>query len=60
MLEFLFVSMIGLLAFLGGYESAVDAHQSACIAKYSDMPHNKVTEYCTTLLKFEKEVSSDK
>lgn len=26
-----------------------------CVAKYADMPHNKVEDYCKTILKFEKD-----
>lgn len=48
---------IALAGFVGliAVDTVEKRYQTKCIEKYSDMPHNKVTEYCTTLLKFEKD-----
>jgi hypothetical protein len=40
--------------FVGSYDEA-DAIQRRCVAKYAEMPHNKVEGFCKTLLKFEKD-----
>jgi hypothetical protein len=40
--------------FVGVAES--EAHyQANCVAKYAEMPHNKVEDFCKTILKFEKD-----
>lgn len=51
------MAIVGML-FVGemdGQATTKMSYQNACIAKYADMPHNKVEDFCTTLLKFEKE-----
>jgi len=38
---------------LSGTVTTKQEYQTACVAKYADMPHNKVEDFCKTLLKFE-------
>lgn len=55
MLEFIMVVGLCVMSFLSGLAAYESNIQEKCIAKYSDMPHNKVTEYCENVLKFEKD-----
>lgn len=41
------------MGFMWGIMAEESHIQSKCVAKYADMPHNKVDEFCKTLLKFE-------
>jgi hypothetical protein len=50
----LFIIAVCLGVFIGTVDKE-DTYQRACIAKYSDMPHNQVSEHCNKILKFEKE-----
>jgi hypothetical protein len=57
MTEILIAAMLIAAAyFAGNFEgtaSITQQYQSACVAKYADMPHNKVEDFCRVLLKFE-------
>jgi hypothetical protein len=55
MFELLVAIIIGFTGFLFGITEQADTFQRRCEAKYADMPHNKVTDHCKTLLKFEKD-----
>ena len=55
MIELFFVALIGFFGFTFGLVSMESNYQEKCVAKYAEMPHNKVGDYCKTLLKFEKE-----
>lgn len=50
----LFVA-IATLVFLVGRVEQQATFQEKCVAKYADLPHNKVEDYCKALLKFEKD-----
>lgn len=55
-----FIVVIGIfMLFAGGLITGAnverDQRQEKCVAKYSDMPNNKVHDYCKELLKFNKE-----
>ena len=43
------------LGFLCGIKAETNDTQEKCVAKYAEMPHNQVGDYCKTLLKFEKD-----
>lgn len=45
--------LVGGLSFMVGTLDQQSVYQEKCVAKYADMPHNKVENYCKTLLKFE-------
>ena len=47
--------LIGFTGFTVGIVASADNYQEKCVAKYAEMPHNKVGDYCKTLLKFEKD-----
>jgi len=55
MLDFIIIGVLCVGAFTFGELSEADNVKDRCIVKYSDMPHNKVVDYCTTVLKFEKD-----
>jgi hypothetical protein len=55
MLELIFCICIACVSFMVGSFDQYSSFQDKCVAKYADMPHNKVGEYCTTLLKFERD-----
>lgn len=52
-LELAVVVLIGGLSFLVGAGESAESFQQRCVVKYADMPHNKVSDYCKTLLKFD-------
>ncbi len=39
-------------SYLMGKEDATESMQEKCVAKYTEMPYNKVQEHCVELLKF--------
>lgn len=51
--------IVAALLMYASYEDARTSTENkfhkACVSKYSDMPYNQVTAYCTKLLKFEKD-----
>ena len=49
------ILLIGCLGFLVGWADTEENYRHKCVAKYADMPHNKVEDYCKTILKFEKD-----
>jgi len=54
-MEFIICLVIAFSCTLFGYKTATEDIHDRCVAKYAEMPHNKVDEHCKTLLKFEKE-----
>lgn len=58
MTEFLFVIAIVAMVAGGSYNMGIDNtnrhFQQKCVAKYSDMPHNKVQQHCKEILEFKK------
>jgi hypothetical protein len=55
MIDLIFAVLLGVMGCVLGVISCSDHYEEKCIAKYADMPHSKVKDYCKTLLKFEKE-----
>lgn len=55
MSELIVAIVMAFLGFIVGYIEVKSDYQENCINKYSDMPHNKVEDYCKNLLKFKKE-----
>ncbi len=57
MIDVLMVFVAIIVAFfvgsMEGTATTKQEYQAACVAKYADMPHNKVEDFCKTLLKFE-------
>ena len=49
------ILLIGCIGFLVGWADTEENYKNKCVAKYADMPHNKVEDYCKTILKFEKD-----
>jgi hypothetical protein len=41
-------------SYLIGKEDANKVMQEKCVAKYAEMPYNKVQEHCVELLKFKQ------
>lgn len=58
MYEFLITLAVILVMFVvGEFDGSSNVkrnYQNACVVKYGDMPANKVEDFCSTLLKFEK------
>lgn len=50
---FLIIGLMIISGFVGSIEKETNIRER-CIAFYSDMPHNKVSQHCIDLLKFEK------
>lgn len=55
MLELFFIVFAGFISFIVGVSSAETNYQEKCVAKYAEMPHNQVGDYCKKILKFEKD-----
>ena len=55
MSEFILFFLISLAAFFIGQFDQREYTQSKCVAKYSEMPHNKVEAFCKELLLFKNE-----
>jgi hypothetical protein len=55
MLELFFIVFIGFIGYISGAIDIEHSYQEKCVAKYAEMPHNKVEDYCKTILKFEKD-----
>lgn len=52
----LVVAMFSMFAgFVTGTALVADNYQEKCVAKYAEMPHNQVGDYCKKILKFEKD-----
>jgi hypothetical protein len=58
-MDFLVGGFLVIIVMFGSYFTAVsDTHnlvQKRCVAKYSDMPYNKVQAHCKELLEFKNE-----
>lgn len=54
MTEFTIVCVVLALGIFLGVGGNQKTQLRKCVEYYSDMPHNKVTDHCKTLLKFEK------
>lgn len=58
MTEFIFAIAIIVLFSGGSYNMGIDYtnrhFQQKCVAKYSDMPYNKVQAHCKEILEFKK------
>lgn len=54
MIEFTIVGVVFALGILLGASDNQKTQLRKCVEYYSDMPHNKVSDHCETLLKFEK------
>jgi hypothetical protein len=55
MTELIAVVFMMFLGFIAGIAETEHTYQEKCVAKYAEMPHNKVEDFCKTLLKFEKD-----
>jgi hypothetical protein len=55
MMGLIIVVLLTVFGWFVGHEDARIEIKNACVAKYADMPYNKVEAYCKTLLKFEKD-----
>jgi hypothetical protein len=55
MTELMAVILIGFCGFMIGLAETEATYQDKCVAKYADMPHNQVVDYCKKILKFEKD-----
>lgn len=42
------------VGYVEGSSSVEDSYQQKCVAKYAEMPHNKVENFCKDLLKFDQ------
>jgi hypothetical protein len=55
MSEMIVAVILLFLGFMCGMTAEENSVQEKCVAKYAEMPHNKVGDYCKTILKFEKD-----
>lgn len=54
MTEIIVAVFLIFMGFMGSIMAAENDVQEKCVAKYAEMPHNQVDDYCKTILKFEK------
>ena len=55
MIEMIAILIVGFCGFMIGLAEQEVNYQEKCVAKYADMPHNQVGNYCEKILKFEKD-----
>ena len=51
-LSIVIIFVCGFCGYAGGLADSSTEYQAKCVAKYSDMPYNKVQAHCKELLEF--------